>query len=498
MAHAILMPKPGQMTEECSIVEWHKQEGDLVTRATSCSRSRPTSPSWTWRPSTTGSCSRSSSRPASRCRSTASAPGSARRARPFRPPRRPAATLPVAATPLAAPCRPRPVDPRRPPRAPGWRSAPVRVGSRRRAESIPGRSRAPGPTAGSSSATCRCDRDPVRRAGDTRRGGPVSRRGGPPPDVPDPQGHRRAPDPELDGPPHFTVTVAVDVTRLLALRAQLKAAASSLTVTDLVLAAAADTLAEFPDVNSRTDGATVWPRSRVHLGMAVSLPAGLVVPLIRDADRLTLQQTHDRAAALATAARDGTASVDDLTGNTFTVSNLGMFGVEEFSAIINPGEAAILAVSSAAPTPVALDGAVEIRQVMKLTLSADHRLVDGAMGAQFLRALKGRLETADTFRFGAEAPAAAAPTRGRRLRDRAAPRGAGLVRRRRPWRRHRRLHRRLPRRPARPEGGARRRRQDRRDVPPPRLHFHQGDPRSRSSPTTCATGAATSASWPRA
>ena len=205
--------------------------------------------------------------------------------------------------------------------------------------------------------------------------------------------------------PHFTVTVAVDASRLMALRARLKAAGSSLTVTDFVLAATADTLAEFPDVNARTDGASVWPRSRVHLGMAVSVPSGLVVPVIRDADTLTVPEIHDRAAALAAAARAGTASVDDLTGSTFTVSNLGMFGVEEFSAIINPGEAAILAVSSAIPTPVAVDGRVEVRPVMKLTLSADHRLVDGALGAQFTRALQARLEAADGFRLGAATPA---------------------------------------------------------------------------------------------
>jgi len=118
-------------------------------------------------------------------------------------------------------------------------------------------------------------------------------------------------------------------------------------------------------------------------------------------------EIHDRAAALAAAARNGTASVDDLTGSTFTVSNLGMLGVEEFSAIINPGEAAILAVSAAIPTPVAVNGAVEIRSIMKLTLSADHRIVDGATGARFLTSLQGRLEAADGFR-GVEAPAAPA------------------------------------------------------------------------------------------
>jgi len=208
--------------------------------------------------------------------------------------------------------------------------------------------------------------------------------------------------------PHFTVTVGVDMTKLLAIREQMKAAGTSLTVTDFVLAATADTLAEFPDVNSRTDGVSVWPRSRVHLGMAVAIPAGLVVPVIRDADRLTVNEIHERAATLATAAREGTASIDDLTGSTFTVSNLGMLGVEEFSAIINPGEAAILAVSAAIPTPVAVGATVEIRSVMKLTLSADHRLIDGATGARFLAALRSRLEDAASFRLAGVPPATAA------------------------------------------------------------------------------------------
>jgi pyruvate dehydrogenase E2 component (dihydrolipoamide acetyltransferase) len=198
--------------------------------------------------------------------------------------------------------------------------------------------------------------------------------------------------------PHFTVTVAVDVTRVLALRAELKAEGHNLTVTDFVLAAAAQTLAEFPDVNSRTDGELVYPRRRVHLGVAVSVPAGLVVPVVRDADRMTIVELHDRVAALAAAARAGTIAVDDLTGSTFTVSNLGMFGVEEFSAIINPGEAAILAVSSAIATPLVIDGGIGIRQVMKLTLSADHRIVDGETGARFLNALRRRLEDVRAFR----------------------------------------------------------------------------------------------------
>jgi pyruvate dehydrogenase E2 component (dihydrolipoamide acetyltransferase) len=198
--------------------------------------------------------------------------------------------------------------------------------------------------------------------------------------------------------PHFTVTVAVDVTRLLALRQELKAAGRSYTVTDFILHATAQTLAEMPDVNSRTDGVSVWTRRRVHLGLAVTVPAGLLVPVIRDADRLTIDELHRKAAALAVAARDGTLRVDDMTGSTFTVSNLGMFGVEEFSAIINPGEAAILAVASAVLTPVAIGEGIAVRSIMRLTLSADHRLVDGELGARFLGALRRRLEDTASLR----------------------------------------------------------------------------------------------------
>lgn len=199
--------------------------------------------------------------------------------------------------------------------------------------------------------------------------------------------------------PHFTVTVAVDVTRLQGLREELKAAGTRLSVNDFVLAATARSLVDLPDVNSRTDGVSVWRRRRIHLGLAVSLPGGLVVPVIRDADRLGVDELHDRAIALAAAARDGTLSPDEMTGSTFTVSNLGMYGVEEFSAIINPGEAAILAVASAVPTPVAMEGGIAVRSIMRLTLAADHRLVDGELGARFLGAVRRRLEDPGSLRL---------------------------------------------------------------------------------------------------
>ncbi|OGO55239.1 MAG: hypothetical protein A2V85_09690 [Chloroflexi bacterium RBG_16_72_14] len=192
--------------------------------------------------------------------------------------------------------------------------------------------------------------------------------------------------------PTFTVTAGVDVTGLLALRRELKSDGIDLSVTDYVLAAVAQALVEFPDVNARTDGISVWPRRAVHLGLAVSLPAGLVVPVIRDADRLSVYGLHAEAARLATAARDGRLGPDGLTGSTFTVSNLGMFGVDAFTAIINPGESGVLAVASAQETPVAVNGGLAVRSIMRLTLTADHRMVDGELGARFLNAIRRRLE----------------------------------------------------------------------------------------------------------
>jgi pyruvate dehydrogenase E2 component (dihydrolipoamide acetyltransferase) len=203
--------------------------------------------------------------------------------------------------------------------------------------------------------------------------------------------------------PTFTVTAAVDVTGLLDLRRELKAAGVDLSVTDYVLSAVAQSLAEFPGVNARTDGVSVWPRRRVHLGLAVSLPAGLVVPVIRDADRLSVHGLHAAADRLATDAREGRLGPDELTGSTFTVSNLGMFGVDEFTAIINPGESGILAVGSTQPTPVAIHGGIAVRSVMKLTLTADHRMVDGELGARFLNAIRRRLEDHRALRREASA-----------------------------------------------------------------------------------------------
>jgi len=192
--------------------------------------------------------------------------------------------------------------------------------------------------------------------------------------------------------PHFFVTVSVDLTELSAWREELKAEGRAYTVTDFILKAAALALVEFPDVNSTTDGRNVSWHSKVHLGLVVSLEQGLVVPVIREADDLRLEQIHRRAAELTEKARAGKLTPEEMSGSTFTVSNMGMLDVENFTAIINPEESAILAVSSAMKQPVVKNDQVVIRSVMKMTLSCDHRIIDGALAARFINAIKRRLE----------------------------------------------------------------------------------------------------------
>ena len=198
--------------------------------------------------------------------------------------------------------------------------------------------------------------------------------------------------------PHFFVTVSVDMTDLIAYRNQLKAAGAPYTVTDFISQAVILSLKEFPDVNSSTDGKSVRWNSRVHLGVAVSLEQGLVVPVIRNADDLTLAEINAAAKTLAEKARAGKLAPDEMSGSTFTISNMGMLKVENFTAIINTGEAAILAVASTLPQPAVRDGKVVVRQLMKITLSSDHRIVDGALAARFVNAIKAKLEDIELWK----------------------------------------------------------------------------------------------------
>jgi pyruvate dehydrogenase E2 component (dihydrolipoamide acetyltransferase) len=198
--------------------------------------------------------------------------------------------------------------------------------------------------------------------------------------------------------PHFYCTVSVDMTDLIAYRTQLKASGATYTVTDFIAQAVVLCLLEFPGVNSSTDGKTTRWHSQVNLGLAVSIEGGLVVPVIRNAGQLTLAEISATAKHLAEKARAGKLVPDEMTGGTFSISNMGMLDVENFSAIINTGEGAILAVASTLKKPVVRDDKIVIRQIMKITLSVDHRLIDGALGAQFINAIKTKLEDIELWK----------------------------------------------------------------------------------------------------
>jgi pyruvate dehydrogenase E2 component (dihydrolipoamide acetyltransferase) len=203
----------------------------------------------------------------------------------------------------------------------------------------------------------------------------------------------------MQSTPHFYLTTAVDAEALLAFRSDLNRQLADrgedlkVSVNDLIVKACAVLLAANPDLNVSFGGDRLLVHKRVHVGIAVAVDGGLVVPVVRDADRKTLTQVAREARELVGRARSGRLAAEEMRGGTFTVSNLGMFGVEQFTAVINPPEAAILAVGAALAEPVVTaDGAVEVHQRMRLTLSIDHRALDGATGAGFLQQLKTALE----------------------------------------------------------------------------------------------------------
>ncbi|MGV9798344.1 dihydrolipoamide acetyltransferase family protein [Mycobacterium sp. NPDC003449] len=197
--------------------------------------------------------------------------------------------------------------------------------------------------------------------------------------------------------PHFYLTSAVDVTALLTFREtvndSLRAAdGPKVSVNDFLVRAVASALRANPGVNVSFGGDALLRHHGVHIGVAVAVDAGLVVPVIRDADRKAVSQIATETREKAERARSGKLRADEMTGGTFTISNLGMYGIEQFSAVINPPEAAILAVGAATEELRLVDGEVAARKILRLTLSADHRAIDGATGAVFLRDLSALLE----------------------------------------------------------------------------------------------------------
>lgn len=197
--------------------------------------------------------------------------------------------------------------------------------------------------------------------------------------------------------PHFYVTMDIDMSEAMALRERLNAAlpedAPKISVNDFVTKACTLALARHPRVNALYQNERVYPSSEIHIGIAVALPDGLIVPVLRNCERKTLRQITAETRQLVEKARAGRLTPEEYTGATFSISNLGMYGVDDFIAIINPPAVAILAVGAVQKQPVAQDDdTIVVRPRMKVTISADHRALDGAVAADFLRELKGILE----------------------------------------------------------------------------------------------------------
>lgn len=193
--------------------------------------------------------------------------------------------------------------------------------------------------------------------------------------------------------PHFYVTVEIEMSKVWELRKRINEVAPvKISFNDLVVKACAVNLPKHPAINSSWQGDHIRVNKDVNIGVAVAIPDGLLVPVIRYANMKSLSQINTEVKELAGRAKNKKLSQEEMTGNTFTISNLGMFGIEEFTAIINPPDACILAVGGINDKPVVKDGEVVAGKIMKVTLSSDHRVVDGASAAQFLNDVKATLE----------------------------------------------------------------------------------------------------------
>ena len=193
--------------------------------------------------------------------------------------------------------------------------------------------------------------------------------------------------------PHFYLTIEVDMEKAISIRKQINEVAPvKISFNDLVLKAVAASLRQHPAVNASWLEDRIRYNRDIHIGVAVAVEDGLLVPVIRHADMKTLSQVNEEVKTFAEKAKNRKLQPEEMQGNTFTISNLGMFGIEEFTAIINPPDACILAVGTIVEKPVVKDGQIVVGQRMKMTLSCDHRVVDGATGARFLETMRSILE----------------------------------------------------------------------------------------------------------
>jgi len=193
--------------------------------------------------------------------------------------------------------------------------------------------------------------------------------------------------------PHFDITLSIDMDQAIVARNKMNEVAPvKISFNDLVLKACAVALKQHPAINSSWMGDSIRTNEHVNIGVAVAVEDGLLVPVVRFADGKSLSAISAEVKDFAQRAKAKKLQPSDWEGSTFTISNLGMFGVDEFTAIINPPDACILAVSGIQQVPVVKNGAVVPGNVMKVTLTCDHRVVDGATGSAFLQTLKGLLE----------------------------------------------------------------------------------------------------------
>ena len=201
---------------------------------------------------------------------------------------------------------------------------------------------------------------------------------------------------ESIGPiPTFYLTVEIEMDSVLELRKQVNASVSEdqkISVNDIIVKAAAMSLVKHPFANSSYQDKTIRFYQQADIGVAVAVEEGLITPVVRGANLKGFVEISAEIKSLAAKAKARKLQPEEYTGATFSISNLGMFGIKEFTAIINPPEAGILAVGGASPTPVVRDGQVTVRNIMNVTMSCDHRVIDGATGAKFLQSFKQMLE----------------------------------------------------------------------------------------------------------
>jgi pyruvate dehydrogenase E2 component (dihydrolipoamide acetyltransferase) len=198
--------------------------------------------------------------------------------------------------------------------------------------------------------------------------------------------------------PHFYLRMTITMDNAIKARAAMnETSPAKISFNDLIIKACAMALRKHPEVNSSWMGDFIRQNQHIHIGSAVAVEEGLIVPVIKFADQKSLSQIAAEAQVLNGKARNKKLQPPEFTGNTFTVSNLGMMDIDEFTAIINPPDSCILAIGKIAPTPVVENGEIVVRQLLKLTLSADHRVVDGAVGARFMQTLKAFLENPVTM-----------------------------------------------------------------------------------------------------